>query len=218
MTDQRQASNRKARQKAVAPLRKLRALMYLVIGVTVIQYLSTGKITWHKDLLSQLGGGTPTAQTSDNGTTVHPDTTAPIQADLAGRVVRVADGDTVSILDANNKQHKIRLFGIDTPERDQAHGKKSRKALANLVANRHIDVVVEQIDDYGRTVGTIYHHQKNINLEMVATGNAWWYRYYAPNNRPLKAAEQRARAQKLGLWALPDPTPPWDWRREQRQR
>ena len=69
-------------------------------------------------------------------------------------------------------------------------------------------------DRYGRTVGVIYHENQNINLVMVQHGHAWWYHKYAPYDRPLQAAESEAKGAQRGLWALPDPIPPWEWRRK----
>lgn len=135
---------------------------------------------------------------------------------LTGRVVRVADGDTISILDSNHTQYKIRLHGIDTPERDQAHGKAAWDALSDMVAGREVGVVVLGKDSYGRTDGTVYLGETNVNLAMVAAGHAWWYRYYAPDNRLLETTERAAREAQRGLWADPDPIPPWEWRRQQR--
>lgn len=138
------------------------------------------------------------------------------EPDLEGRVVRVADGDTLSLLDADNRQHKVRLFGIDAPERDQAHGDRAREALEGLVGNAPVGVVVVNTDDYGRAVGTVYRENVNVNLAMVAQGHAWWYRYYAPHEHALRAGEESAREQQLGLWRGSDPVPPWEWRRGRR--
>lgn len=140
----------------------------------------------------------------------------PATFDLVGRVVRVTDGDTVSVLDSNNKQHKIRFFGIDSPERDQPHGLAARGILADMVDNRQVGVVIVDTDDYGRTVGTVYLEDLNINEAMVAGGHAWWYRYHAPHERHLEAAEREARAARRGLWAAAQPVAPWDWRRGRR--
>lgn len=137
--------------------------------------------------------------------------------DLRGRVVRVADGDTLSILDANNTQYKIRLHGIDTPEREQAHGKAAWDALSRLVAGKNVGVVVlgkRQLWPH-RWHG-FYLGDANINVAMVAAGHAWWYRYYAPEDRLLEITEREAREARRGLWARPDPVPPWEWRRQQR--
>ncbi len=142
---------------------------------------------------------------------------SPPDFDLTGRVVRIADGDTVSILDATNTQHKVRLYGIDTPERDQPFGKAAKTALMQQVDEKTVGVVVVTTDSYGRKVGTLYQQGVNINVAMVANGYAWWYQHYAPHERKLAMAEQQARAHRLGLWAAPHPIPPWDWRRRQRQ-
>lgn len=136
--------------------------------------------------------------------------------DLTGRVVRVSDGDTVSILDKSNTQHKIRLFGIDTPEQDQPYGKSAKRALRDWVGDKHVGVVVVETDSYGRQVGTLFWEGENINAAMVSGGHAWWYRHYAPHEQILAVAEQRARQQGLGLWASSAPIPPWDWRKGQR--
>ncbi len=136
--------------------------------------------------------------------------------DLSGRVVRVADGDTVSLLDAHNTQHKVRLYGIDTPEQSQPYGRAAKNALRDLVSQQSVGVVVVTTDTYGRKVGTLYHDGVNINAAMVASGYAWWYQHFAPYERKLAAAEEQARRDRLGLWADPHPVPPWDWRRGQR--
>ena len=122
-------------------------------------------------------------------------------------------GDTLSVLDAANAQHKIRLYGIDTPERDQPHGKIAWSALSELVAGRSVGIVEVETDSYGRTVGTVYLGDQNVNLAMVEQGHAWWYRRHAQYERPLEAAEKQARREGLGLWADSNPIPPWEWRR-----
>ena len=116
----------------------------------------------------------------------------------------------------NSRAHGIRLFGIDTPEWDQPHGSAAREALARLVDGRNVAVVTVETDDYGRTVGTVYLGDTNINLAMIEAGHAWWYRRYAPYERYLAAAEERARRQGRGLWSGADPVPPWNWRRSRR--
>ena len=125
----------------------------------------------------------------------------------------VADGDTITILDSRNNQHKIRFHGIDTPERGQPYGNAAREALSDMVAGKTVGIVVVDTDRYGRTVGRVYVDGRDVNLAMVEQGFAWWYRRFAPNDRALEAAERSAREGKLGLWREPDPIPPWDWRR-----
>jgi len=140
----------------------------------------------------------------------------PATFNLTGRVVRIADGDTVTVLDATNTRYKVRLYGIDTPERGQPFGNAAKKALIKLLEEKPVGVVVVARDDYGRKVGTLYQDGVNINVAMVASGYAWWYRHYAPHEHLLAASEQRAREQRLGLWAEPHPVAPWEWRRGKR--
>lgn len=136
--------------------------------------------------------------------------------DLSGRVVKVNDGDTITILDANQTQHKVRLYGIDTPEYTQPYSRAATKTLAGLVQGEGVGVDVKDTDSYGRAVGVVYKGNVNVNLRMVKSGYAWWYRKYAPLDDDLRMAEERARIDKLGLWAEPDPTPPWEWRQANR--
>jgi len=218
---------RRGTSKRSRPYRRLRFILVVVLGISLAQYLATGTLDWPQQLLRSVtatardlasspragwrvaAGAVETLGAAREGD--------PVPAfDLSGRVVRVADGDTVSVLDATNTQHRIRLFGIDTPERDQPYGSAAKRALADLVGDRNVGVVVVATDDYGRQVGTLYRDETNINLAMVAAGHAWWYRHYAPHERRLEIAEQAARERRLGLWATPHPVPPWDWRRGRR--
>jgi len=134
---------------------------------------------------------------------------------LVGRVVSIADGDTLTVLDADNAQHRIRLFGIDAPEKAQAFGNQSKKNLSEKVFGETVRVEVTDIDRYGREVGRIYLGDRFINLEQVHDGYAWRYTTY-DRHHEFDAAEAEARAHRRGLWAVPHPTPPWEFRREQR--
>ena len=144
---------------------------------------------------------------------------APASADtLTGKVVKVADGDTITVLDNTNTQHRIRLQGIDVPERKQAFGNASRKHLASLVANKEVIVKWDKGDRYGRTVGTVLVDGQDANLAQVQAGYAWHYKFYqqeqSPEDRRRYAeAEEQARAQRSGLWQDKKPLPPWEWRR-----
>lgn len=131
---------------------------------------------------------------------------------LKGEVVSVADGDTLTVLGKKGTCEKVRLQGIDAPERDQAFGTESGEMLSKLVKGKTVTVRYEEKDDYGRVLGTIYHKDKNINLEMVKRGGAWHYKHYAPDNEELAKAEAKARKAKLGLWENEDPAAPWDFR------
>jgi len=132
---------------------------------------------------------------------------------LTGLVVGVSDGDTVKVLDATKTQHRIRLYGIDAPESHQAFGQRSKQLMSSLVFNKNVRVEYTEKDQYGRLLGTVYLGSININLEMVKAGLAWHYVYFAKNAKDIAQAEAGAREKKLGLWADPNPTPPWDFRR-----
>ena len=90
------------------------------------------------------------------------------------------------------------------------------KALAGLVEGEGVGVDVKDTDRYGRTVGVVYKGNVNVNHRLVKSGYAWWYKKYAPFDDDLRMAEERARINKLGLWAEPNPIPPWEWRRANR--
>ena len=131
------------------------------------------------------------------------------------KVVSVTDGDTIKVYNADQGQVKIRLYGIDTPEKGQPYGKAAGKHLASLIAGATVEVESVTTDRYGRTVGIVSDSETNINQEMVRTGYAWVYqRYY---DKPFcdywLALENEAKTGKLGLWQEPDPVPPWEWRR-----
>ena len=136
---------------------------------------------------------------------------------LTGKVISIADGDTVTIVN-NNQQTKIRLAEIDTPEKNQPYGKKSKQALSDFIFNKEVQVEVVTIDRYGRTVGKIFLDNQNINREMVKAGHAWVYVKYA-KDKTLFALEKNAKENQLGLWALPEGEriPPWQWRKNKRQ-
>ena len=137
---------------------------------------------------------------------------------LSGRVVAVHDGDTITVLDINRTQHKIRLAGIDAPESKQAFGSRSKQNLSNLIYNRQVTVNWQKYDRYGRRVGVVLVDGHDVNLEQVRAGMAWWYRQYARDQSPAdrrlyEAAENDARKAKRGLWVDANPVPPWEWRR-----
>jgi endonuclease YncB( thermonuclease family) len=136
---------------------------------------------------------------------------------LMGRIVGISDGDTVTLLDANQRQYKIRLTGIDAPEKKMPFGQRSKEHLSDLVFNKDVQVETEKLDRYGRTLGKILFNRKDINLGMINAGLAWHYKKYqheqSGSDRLLYAhAEDQARQQRNGLWRDPSPTPPWEWR------
>jgi len=159
-------------------------------------------------------------------------------ADLYGRVVGVTDGDTVTVLNAGNTQHTIRLFAIDTPEtschakkpsqkddacveRGQPFGKAAKKSLSSMVFGRDVVVSLEKGSTYGRSIGTVFVDGQNANLIQVQRGYAWVYRQYTKgmnrtDQKALFDAEDNAKRQRLGLWADNSPVPPRKWRRSKK--
>lgn len=140
---------------------------------------------------------------------------------LQGRVVGIHDGDTVTVVDTNRQQYKIRLAGIDAPESKQAYGSRSKQNLSKWLYNRQVIVKWNKRDRYGRTVGVVLVDGHDVNLEQVRAGMAWWYRQYAkeqtlPDRQAYELAENEAKAAKRGLWSDLEAVPPWAWRREKR--
>ena len=136
---------------------------------------------------------------------------------LFGTVVKVADGDTVTILDKDNKQYKIRLSGIDAPEHAQAFGNRARQQLALMVAGKSIRAGIVDKDRYGRFVCKIEtDDNKDVGAAMLATGYAWHYKYF-DKSQEYARLENEARAKKLGLWADPRAIAPWEYRQQKRK-
>ena len=130
-------------------------------------------------------------------------------------VVKVVDGDTMHVRDGKGTV-KVRLHGIDTPERGQPYGRVAGRALADMVAAEYVRLKEVETDRYGRTVAKVYIGDTYVNKALVEQGYAWWYRQYAQGELRLWLAEREARKAKRGLWAEPNPTPPWEWRRNHR--
>lgn len=142
---------------------------------------------------------------------------------LTGKVVRVADGDTLTVATRDGTR-KVRLYGIDAPEvrhertPGQQGGAEARQALKSLTLGRTVRVDIVEIDTHGRTVGVVFEAGVNINLAMVRAGWAWAYRRYlsTPYASEFIEAEREARAKRMGLWRQPNPLPPWEFRRRTR--
>jgi endonuclease YncB( thermonuclease family) len=136
---------------------------------------------------------------------------------IRGKVVKIADGDTLTILDPSKHQHKIRLSGIDAPERKQAHYETSRQSLAKLAFDKAVIVEWHKRDVYGRLVGKVQADRQDVGLAQLRAGQAWWFRRYANEQTMFdrsryEAAELDARRNGRGLWKTGSPTPPWEWR------
>lgn len=140
---------------------------------------------------------------------------------LEGRVVRVADGDTVTILDAQNKQHRVRLAFIDAPEKNQKFGHDAKRALSDWVFKKTVRVRVMDHDRYGRVVGQLFVQGRDVNLALLEAGWVWHYTFYAKNQDradfvAYQTAQTQARQAQRGLWQDAAPQAPWDFRRARR--
>lgn len=138
------------------------------------------------------------------------------QAELAGRVVSVHDGDTISVRSAG-RVVRIRLHGIDAPEGGQAFGNAARRALADRLAGREVRVLERGSDGFGRTLGVVWLGEENVNALQVQDGWAWVFRRYSSDAR-LIALEAEAKAARRGLWRDAHPVPPWQWRSQPHDR
>jgi endonuclease YncB( thermonuclease family) len=140
-------------------------------------------------------------------------------ATLQGKVVNVADGDTVTVLDEQKTQHKIRLQGIDAPERDQAFGNQSKQSLHEMVHGKKVTVDYQKKDKYGRVVGKLLLDNTDVCLEQVKRGMAWHYKQYAneqtkDDRETYSLAEQQAKSELMGLWKDKQAVPPWAFRKQ----
>lgn len=137
----------------------------------------------------------------------------PAQAGRAfnGRVVGIADGDTLTVL-TDTTPRKIRLAEIDAPEKKQAFGERAKLSLSDLCFNQHADVSPGVTDRYGRTVARVSCGGIDASLHQVQHGLAWAYTRYL-KDPAIASAERAARDAGAGLWADADPTPPWLYRK-----
>lgn len=145
-----------------------------------------------------------------------------LASDLNGRVVGVSDGDTITVLDAELVIHKIRLSGIDAPEKAQPFGERAKQQLSEWVYQSNVRVIHDKKDRYGRIVGKVMLNGEDVNIQMIHAGLAWHYKAYE-NEQPAldrvtyQLAEFNARRKATGLWGEAHPVPPWDWRASKRQ-
>ena len=138
----------------------------------------------------------------------------------SGMVVGVTDGDTIKVMGTHNKQVKIRLYGIDTPERGQAFGKKAKQFTSDMVFGKVVEVKVMDTDRYGRTVALVAVNKQILNEELLKAGYAWVYYQYCHEMICHAWADYQfaAKLDKRGLWRDPDPIPPWEFRGKRRKR
>lgn len=144
-------------------------------------------------------------------------------AEITGTVLHVADGDTITVVNRDGR-FRVRLRGIDAPEKAQAYGQEARRQLASVLKGQDVRIVYSERDRYGRVVGTVFRDSEDVCLTMVERGAAWVYRNYLgkltkSQQTAYKAAEYEAKSAKRGLWQDASAQPPWEWRRAmQRQQ
>lgn len=136
---------------------------------------------------------------------------------VPAEVVEVLDGDSLHVR-IGTETVPIRLYGVDCPEWDQPGGEDARRFVAALTTGRSVILEVRDVDAYGRRVAEVWLADgRNLNRELLAAGQAWWYRRYSSSN-DLERLEREARLAQRGLWQAPEPVPPWVWRREHPRR
>ena len=134
-------------------------------------------------------------------------------AEMIGKVVSVTDGDTITIIEnLDNGRFKIRLYGIDAPEKKQDFGQKAKQHLSSLIFNKVVKIKFTEIDRYGRIVGKIFLNDIEINIEMLKAGLAWHYSRYDQTSTYINA-EKQERTEKRGIWSIKNSIPPWEYRK-----
>ena len=135
-------------------------------------------------------------------------------ADFIGKVVKVADGDTITVL-RDSEQIKIRLACIDAPEKAQPYGSAARQSMSEMLFGKEVRVVEQGRDRYGRIIGRVYQGDVDVSAKQIKQGMAWVCRKYT-KEAALYQLEDEAKQHRLGLWADAEPTPPWAWRKKTR--
>jgi endonuclease YncB( thermonuclease family) len=135
---------------------------------------------------------------------------------ITGRVVSIQDGDTITVLEGKT-QYRVRLNGIDCPEKGQAFGNAAKQFTSDMVFGRVVKVKYKDKDRYGRYLGTVTLGKRNLNQELVKAGLAWHYKAYS-KDPVLAGLEVKARMDRAGLWADKHPEAPWEYRRQKREK
>jgi endonuclease YncB( thermonuclease family) len=139
--------------------------------------------------------------------------------ELIGKVIKVSDGDTITVLDSNNQKYKIRLKGIDAPESQQVYGDISTQSLSALVYDKEVLVTWDKKDKYYRILGKVIVDGRDVNYEQLKKGLAWYYKQYEKDlsdedKKKYSEAEEWAKNYTEGLWANSNSMPPWEFRRK----
>jgi len=151
-------------------------------------------------------------------------------ADFDAKVINIVDGDTIDVLDGRGEKLRIRLLGIDAPEREQPFGKKSMLYLKKIINGKSVIIISKPNNNkpytlgfYKRIIGKITLNSKDVNFEMIKEGMAWHFKKYK-KSQPIEDRqsyndeENNARDKNIGLWSDENPLAPWKWRRLNRKR
>ncbi|MGK2861766.1 MAG: thermonuclease family protein [Chitinophagaceae bacterium] len=133
----------------------------------------------------------------------------------SGTVVKIIDGDTFDVLTRDKNIYRIRMYGIDCPERKQDFYKVAKDVLANYIFKKEIKIISKGRDRNKRIIAIVYYDDKDINLAMIRNGYAWHYKKYS-TDLAYAAAEKKARLEKKGLWQTRNPTAPWEFRNKKK--
>lgn len=133
---------------------------------------------------------------------------------LEGKVISVTDGDTIKILTSERQQIKVRLYGIDAPEKKQPYGTAAKRYLADMIAGKTVQIKERGKDRYKRVLGIVYLEGKDVNEILVLNGYAWAFTKYS---KIYESQEQQARSKVLGLWHDKNPIRPENWRKNKQK-
>lgn len=138
-------------------------------------------------------------------------------ASWEGKVVKVADGDTITVLSNGSTQVRIRFYGIDAPERRQDFGTRAKQYVSDMVFNKTVRLEPMDVDRYGRTVALVFIEGKCVNEALIREGFAWVYTEYCTESfcAEWERLESEARSNRTGIWGVSDPVSPWDFRHAQ---
>lgn len=134
---------------------------------------------------------------------------------LEGKVIKIKDGDTVTILTSNNQEIVIRVADIDCPELSQPFGNKSKIFTSNEIFSKNVEIEIKNTDRFDRVVGFILYDNKNLSYELLKNGLAWHYKFFS-DNEEMAIIEQKAKENKIGLWIDKNPINPYEWRKGKR--
>lgn len=132
---------------------------------------------------------------------------------IRGKVIKVSDGDTVTLLTDDYTQVKVRLFGIDCPEKNQDFGQKARRFVADQCLQKNVLVEKKGEDKYKRTLGIVFIDNVNLNELLLSKGLAWHYKFFSKSAKYAEL-EQQAKKNKINIWSQPNPIAPWDFRKK----